>query len=70
MIVGGPCTVGPGLIVGTELKEQVRVHHDLLKEKAKHVSKASKVSHNHIKQLAIKSNQIKSKNKQIPKPKI
>ncbi|TPX32373.1 hypothetical protein SmJEL517_g04553 [Synchytrium microbalum] len=39
---GGACTEGPGLIVGPELREPIRTHHDLDKDTAKHAKKASK----------------------------
>eukprot|EP01127_Copromyxa_protea_P001824 TRINITY_DN11732_c0_g1_i1.p1 TRINITY_DN11732_c0_g1~~TRINITY_DN11732_c0_g1_i1.p1 ORF type:complete len:763 (-),score=176.58 TRINITY_DN11732_c0_g1_i1:48-2336(-) len=39
---GGPITVGPGLIVGRDLKEDIRSHHHLRQETAKHVSSATK----------------------------
>lgn len=39
---GGPCTIGPGQVVGLELKEPIRSHHDIVKDNAKHVKAASK----------------------------
>lgn len=33
---GGPCTYGPGLIVGNELKEPIRSHHLIEAKEAKH----------------------------------
>lgn len=39
---GGPATQGPGMVVGEELKESIRSHHELSKETAKHMHKASK----------------------------
>mmetsp|Transcript_10146 Transcript_10146/g.29948 ORF Transcript_10146/g.29948 Transcript_10146/m.29948 type:complete len:761 (+) Transcript_10146:73-2355(+) len=44
LFTGGPCTVGPGQVVGRELVEPMRSHHDLEKENAttKHVKKALK----------------------------
>jgi protein transport protein SEC23 len=42
MFTGGPPTQGPGLVVSEELKEAIRSHHDLNKEQAKHVNKATK----------------------------
>ena len=41
--MGGPCTIGPGLVVSDELKEPIRSHHDLRKELAKHVHSSTKV---------------------------
>jgi protein transport protein SEC23 len=40
---GGPCTEGPGMVVGTELKEPIRSHHDIERDNAKYYRKASKV---------------------------
>jgi len=40
--LGGPCTQGPGLVVGDLLKEPIRAHHDLQKDSAKHTKKAMK----------------------------
>jgi len=44
LFTGGPCTVGPGQMVGRELSEPMRSHHDLEKETSntKYVKKASK----------------------------
>eukprot|EP01123_Difflugia_compressa_P012887 TRINITY_DN5716_c0_g1_i1.p1 TRINITY_DN5716_c0_g1~~TRINITY_DN5716_c0_g1_i1.p1 ORF type:complete len:750 (-),score=123.34 TRINITY_DN5716_c0_g1_i1:78-2327(-) len=39
---GGPSTIGPGMVVGEELKEGIRSHSELNKEKAPHVYKATK----------------------------
>lgn len=43
-IVGGPCNVGPGMVVGEELAETIRSHLDLQKEKqnARHTKPALK----------------------------
>ena len=40
--IGGPCTQGPGQVVSDDLKEPMRSHHDVIKEKARHVHKAEK----------------------------
>lgn len=40
--MGGACTQGPGMVVTHALKEALRSHHDLNKEKAPHVSNAIK----------------------------
>jgi len=40
---GGPCTEGPGMVVGTELKEPIRSHHDIERDNAKYYRRASKV---------------------------
>ena len=42
LFAAGPCTVGPGTVVGTELKEMLRSHNDLEKDHAKHFKKAVK----------------------------
>jgi len=42
LFVGGPATQGPGMVVGDELKEPIRAHHDIAKEKAQHLYKATK----------------------------
>ncbi|KAI7869905.1 protein transporter SEC23 [Spinellus fusiger] len=39
---GGPSTEGPGMVVGTELREPIRSHHDIEKETAKHYKRAIK----------------------------
>jgi len=40
--MGGPCTQGPGMVIGDELSEMLRAHHDLIKDKARHFKKAQK----------------------------
>ncbi|KAJ3354425.1 GTPase-activating protein S23 [Entophlyctis luteolus] len=42
LFAGGACTEGPGLVVGSELREPIRSHNDIYKETAKHVKKATK----------------------------
>uniref|UniRef100_G3NJI4 Protein transport protein SEC23 n=1 Tax=Gasterosteus aculeatus aculeatus TaxID=481459 RepID=G3NJI4_GASAC len=42
--VGGPATQGPGMVVGDELKTPIRSWHDLEKDNAKFMKKATKVS--------------------------
>jgi len=44
LVVGGPCNVGPGMVVGEELAETIRSHLDLQREtpNAKHTKKALK----------------------------
>jgi protein transport protein SEC23 len=39
---GGPATQGPGLVVSEDLRDPLRTHHELQKESAKHVNKATK----------------------------
>lgn len=41
LFVGGPCTVGPGMVVGPELRESIRSHHDIESDRAKYYKKAS-----------------------------
>lgn len=43
LFVGGPCTQGPGGVVGDELKSTIRSHHDIEKDNAKYMKKAVKV---------------------------
>ncbi|GFX61033.1 protein transport protein Sec23A [Trichonephila clavipes] len=43
LFVGGPCTQGPGAVVGDELKSTIRSHHDIEKDNAKHMKKAIKM---------------------------
>ncbi|XP_074663106.1 protein transport protein Sec23A-like [Tubulanus polymorphus] len=42
MFVGGPCTQGPGMVVGDELKHPIRSHHDIEKDNCKYMKKAMK----------------------------
>ncbi|KAK3071829.1 GTPase-activating protein S23 [Teratosphaeriaceae sp. CCFEE 6253] len=42
LFTGGPCTEGPGLVVGPELKEQIRSHHDIERDSIKYYKKALK----------------------------
>jgi len=42
LFCAGPCTQGPGMIVSNELKEPVRSHHDIERDNAKYLKKASK----------------------------
>lgn len=42
LFMGGPATIGPGLIVGSELKEAVRTHNELRKEAAPRVHGATR----------------------------
>jgi protein transport protein SEC23 len=41
---GGPATEGPGIVVGPELREAMRSHHDIDKDNIKYYKKAIKVS--------------------------
>jgi protein transport protein SEC23 len=42
LFVGGPCTEGPGQVASEELKEPLRSYSDIVKDKAKFTSKATK----------------------------
>ncbi|KAG8037119.1 hypothetical protein G9C98_004441 [Cotesia typhae] len=42
MFVGGPCSQGPGQVVTDELRLPIRSHHDIHKDNAKHMKKATK----------------------------
>jgi len=44
LFTSGPCTVGPGQVVGVQLQEPMRSHHDIVKEtsNAKYMKKAAK----------------------------
>jgi len=42
LFIGGPCTQGPGKVVGDELKFPIRSHHDIEKDNAKYMKKALK----------------------------
>ncbi|KAI9032277.1 hypothetical protein DFJ74DRAFT_653895 [Hyaloraphidium curvatum] len=42
LFCGGPCTQGPGEVVGPELREPIRSHNDLEKDVARHYKKAAK----------------------------
>ncbi|KAJ8045054.1 Protein transport protein Sec23A [Holothuria leucospilota] len=42
LFLSGPCTQGPGMVVGDELKAPIRSHHDIEKDSAKFMRKAMK----------------------------
>ncbi|XP_025105919.1 protein transport protein Sec23A-like isoform X2 [Pomacea canaliculata] len=42
LFLGGPCTQGPGMVVGDELKYPIRSHHDIEKDNCKYMKKAMK----------------------------
>ncbi|XP_044013279.1 protein transport protein Sec23A isoform X2 [Aphidius gifuensis] len=42
MFLGGPCSQGPGQVVTDELRLPIRSHHDIQKDNAKHMKKATK----------------------------
>lgn len=43
LFAGGPATEGPGMVVGPELREPIRSHHDIDRDNAKYYKKALKV---------------------------
>ena len=43
LFAGGPATEGPGLVVGAELREPIRSHHDIDRDNIKYYKKALKV---------------------------
>lgn len=48
--VGGPATQGPGMVVGEELKTPIRSWHDIEKDNAKFMKKATKVRKQPVKE--------------------
>lgn len=46
LFTGGPATEGPGMVVGPELREPIRSHHDIDRDNIKYYKKALKV-HSH-----------------------
>lgn len=46
LFAGGPATVGSGMVVGQELREPIRSHHDIDKDNIKYYKKANKVCAN------------------------
>ncbi|KAK4703717.1 protein transport protein SEC23, partial [Phenoliferia sp. Uapishka_3] len=42
LFAGGPPTEGPGMVVGIELREPLRGHHDIERDNVKHFKRASK----------------------------
>lgn len=44
LFIGGPPTQGPGMVVGDELKTPIRSWHDIQKDNARHLKKATKVN--------------------------
>lgn len=45
LFAGGPATEGPGMVVGPELREPIRSHHDIDRDNIKYFKKALKVRH-------------------------
>ena len=46
LFTSGPATEGPGLVVGPQLKEPMRSHHDIDRDNIKYYKKAVKVLYN------------------------
>src|SRR5204863_2788255 len=44
LFAGGAATEGPGMVVGPELREPIRSHHDIDRDNIKYYKKALKVS--------------------------
>ncbi len=44
LFAGGPATEGPGMVVGQELREPIRSHHDIDRDSVKHFKRAMKVN--------------------------
>ena len=57
LFTGGPATQGPGMVVSDDLREPIRSHTDLVKENAKHASKAIKY-YDSLAKRAVKSGHI------------
>lgn len=41
LFLGGPCTVGPGMVIDDDLKNTIRTHNDIEKDNAKYMKKAA-----------------------------
>ncbi|PGH16048.1 protein transporter SEC23 [Helicocarpus griseus UAMH5409] len=52
LFTSGPCTEGPGLVVGPQLKEPMRSHHDIDRDNIKYYKKAVKFYENTAKRVA------------------
>lgn len=52
LFAGGPATEGPGLVVGPELRQPIRSHHDIDRDNIKYYKKALKVSLRHAAKLS------------------
>jgi protein transport protein SEC23 len=52
LFAGGPATEGPGLVVGPELREPIRSHHDIDRDNIKYYKKAMKFYENLAKRTA------------------
>lgn len=52
LFAGGPATEGPGMVVGPELREPIRSHHDIDRDNIKYYKKALKFYDNLAKRVA------------------
>ncbi|KAF4591521.1 protein transporter SEC23 [Ophiocordyceps camponoti-floridani] len=52
LFAGGPATEGPGMVVGAELREPIRSHHDIDRDNVKYYKKALKFYENLAKRTA------------------
>src|SRR6185312_15714789 len=52
LFAGGPATEGPGIVVGPELREPIRSHHDIDRDNIKYFKKAVKFYENLSKRTA------------------
>lgn len=48
LFAGGPATEGPGMVVGPELREPIRSHHDIDRDNIKYYKKALKVGESSV----------------------
>lgn len=48
LFTGGPPTQGPGMVVGDELKVPIRSWHDIEKDNARFMKKATKVGDDRV----------------------
>lgn len=55
LFIGGPPTQGPGMVVGDELKTPIRSWHDIQKDNARHLKKATKVKYDVIMSLPLET---------------
>ena len=60
LFAGGPATEGPGLVVGPELREPIRSHHDIDRDNIKHYKKALKVGNTRNRASCVSANAFSS----------
>ena len=56
LFAGGPATVGSGMVVGPELREPIRSHHDIDRDNIKYYKKALKVREQNSNAMNIHTN--------------